>query len=87
MLFLCTQAMRDKEDAVAKLDNARGITAAARSSIEGMSSIDALELKYSQLKEEYKQYRKKAMAALQTGGGFEPQSNNSQGTPRHHAGS
>jgi GRIP domain len=44
---------------------------------QGESPLESLEAKYAALKEEYKLYRKKAMAALQSGGGAP-----SAGTPR-----
>jgi GRIP domain len=45
---------------------------------QGESPLESLEAKYAALKEEYKLYRKKAMAALQSGGGAP-----SAGTPRN----
>jgi GRIP domain len=88
------QANREKEDAVAKLNMARGMSSGSAagqhsngsSSSNGQSEspLEALEAKYAALKEEYKLYRKKAMAALQSGGGAP-----SAGTPRSsgHSGS
>jgi GRIP domain len=89
LLNACTeQANREKEDAVAKLNMARGLSSGSAvtgqqhsngssSDGQGESPLESLEAKYAALKEEYKLYRKKAMAALQSGGGAP-----SAGTPR-----
>jgi GRIP domain len=89
-LNTCTeQANREREDAVAKLNMARGLSSGSAvtgqqhsngsSSTNGQSEspLESSEAKYAALKEEYKLYRKKAMAALQSGGGAP-----SAGTPR-----
>ncbi|KAG5178296.1 hypothetical protein JKP88DRAFT_350359 [Tribonema minus] len=85
-------ASREKEDALAKLEM---LAAAHRHSDGGGSgsangtTMDpaaiahaALEAKYSALKEEYRLYRRKAMAALQGGGAPSPSSAADGAAPR-----